>query len=41
MKPRLLRLLHLAHRWLGIVTGVLILGWFVSGIVMLYVPSPS
>ncbi len=41
MKHRLLRLLHLAHRWLGIVTGVLILGWFVSGIVMLYVPFPK
>lgn len=41
MKHRLLRLLHLAHRWLGITTGLLILGWFVSGIVMLYVPFPK
>jgi uncharacterized iron-regulated membrane protein len=41
MKHRLLRLLHLAHRWLGIGAGLLILGWFVSGIVMLHVPFPK
>ena len=41
MKTRLLRLLHLAHRWLGIASGLLILAWFVSGLVMLYVPFPK
>ena len=41
MKARLLRLLHLAHRWLGTASGVLILAWFVSGLVMLYVPFPK
>lgn len=41
MKAPLLRLLHLAHRWLGTASGVLILAWFVSGLVMLYVPFPK
>ena len=41
MKTRLLRLLHLSHRWLGTASGVLILAWFVSGLVMLYVPFPK
>jgi len=41
MTHRLLRPLHLAHRWLGIVAGLLILMWFVSGIAMLYVPFPK
>lgn len=41
MKQHALRLLHLAHRWLGIASGLLILGWFVSGLVMLYVPFPK
>lgn len=36
-----LRHLHLWHRWLGIVLGLLVLGWFISGLVMLYVPYPS
>ncbi len=36
-----LRNLHLWHRWLGIVFGLLVLCWFVSGLVMLYVPYPS
>lgn len=36
-----LRNLHLLHRWLGILFGLLILAWFLSGIVMLYVPYPS
>lgn len=41
MTVRLLRVIHLAHRWLGMGAGVLILGWFVSGMVMLYVPFPK
>ena len=36
-----LRSLHLLHRWLGITFGLLVLFWFVSGLVMLYVPYPS
>jgi hypothetical protein len=36
-----LRNLHLWHRWLGIVFGLLVLWWFISGLVMLYVPYPS
>jgi hypothetical protein len=36
-----LRHLHLWHRWLGIIFGLLVLGWFLSGLVMLYVPYPS
>jgi uncharacterized iron-regulated membrane protein len=35
------RLLYLAHRWLGIVTCLLCVMWFVSGLVMLYVPFPA
>ena len=35
------RQLHLWHRWLGIVAGVLVLLWFGSGIVMMYVPYPA
>ncbi|HEX8613748.1 MAG TPA: PepSY domain-containing protein [Telluria sp.] len=35
------RQLHLLHRWLGIGCGVLVLLWFGSGIVMMYVPYPS
>jgi hypothetical protein len=31
----------LTHRWLGTASGVLILAWFVSGLVMLYVPFPK
>lgn len=40
MSARLSRLLHLFHRWLGISAGLLVLGWFVSGLVMLYSPFP-
>jgi uncharacterized iron-regulated membrane protein len=36
-----IRSLHLWHRWLGIVFGLLVLFWFISGLVMLYVPYPS
>jgi len=35
------RLLFLAHRYLGIALGVLMVMWCVSGIVMIYVPYPS
>jgi hypothetical protein len=35
------RQLHLWHRWVGIVLGLLVLLWFGSGIVMMYVPYPS
>ena len=35
------RRLHLWHRWLGIALGLLVLLWFGSGIVMMYVPYPS
>lgn len=34
------RFLHLIHRWLGIAIGVLVLAWFFSGVVMMYVPYP-
>lgn len=39
MKPK--RLLYLAHRWLGIGGCLLFIAWFVSGIVMMYVPYPG
>jgi len=32
---------HLTHRWIGIVTCLLFAMWFVSGLVMLYVPFPE
>ncbi|WP_256081525.1 PepSY domain-containing protein [Massilia sp. YIM B04103] len=35
------RQLHLLHRWLGIGIGLLVLLWFGSGIVMMYVPYPK
>lgn len=35
------RQLHLWHRWLGIAIGALVLLWFGSGIVMMYVPYPA
>jgi len=35
------RQLHLWHRWLGIASGLLVLLWFGSGIVMMYVPYPA
>jgi uncharacterized iron-regulated membrane protein len=37
----LLRGIHLAHRWLGIGFGILVLAWFISGVVMLFVPRPQ
>jgi hypothetical protein len=33
--------LFLSHRWMGVFGGVLILLWFVSGMVMMYMPFPS
>ena len=35
------RWLYLTHRWIGIATCLLFVLWFVSGLVMLYVPFPS
>lgn len=35
------RQLHLLHRWLGIAAGLLVLLWFGSGVVMMYVPYPA
>ncbi|MGI4876805.1 MAG: PepSY domain-containing protein [Janthinobacterium lividum] len=35
------RWLYLTHRWLGIVTCLFFAVWFVSGLVMIYVPFPS
>src|SRR5690349_15717527 len=33
--------LYWVHRWLGVVTCLLAVMWFLSGLVMLYVPFPS
>lgn len=41
MGHRLKRWLYLTHRWIGIVTCLLIAMWFASGLVMLYVPFPE
>ncbi|WP_249702440.1 PepSY domain-containing protein [Altererythrobacter sp. KTW20L] len=35
------RWLYLTHRWIGIATCLLFVLWFVSGLVMLYVPYPA
>jgi uncharacterized iron-regulated membrane protein len=37
----LLRTTFLAHRYLGIGLGVLMLTWCLSGIVMMFVPYPA
>ncbi|MCZ2290397.1 MAG: PepSY domain-containing protein [Burkholderiales bacterium] len=37
---RFKRGLYLAHRWLGILMALVMLAWFVSGVVMLYVGYP-
>lgn len=34
------RVLVYVHRWLGIVLGLLFIGWFVSGIILMYVGMP-
>jgi len=41
MGHRIKRWLYLTHRWIGIVTCLLIAMWFASGLVMLYVPFPD
>jgi len=41
MASRLWRALVIAHRYLGIAVGVLMLMWFASGIVMMYVAFPQ
>lgn len=38
---KLARWLHLGHRWLGIALGLMVLLWFVSGLVMLFVTRPQ
>jgi uncharacterized iron-regulated membrane protein len=40
-KWKLKRWLHLGHRWLGVVLGLLVLLWFVSGLIMLFVARPQ
>jgi uncharacterized iron-regulated membrane protein len=41
LNHQLKRWLYLTHRWVGIVTCLLFAMWFVSGLVMLYVPFPE
>lgn len=41
MGHRAKRWLYLTHRWLGIATCLLMAMWFLSGMVMMYVPFPS
>lgn len=41
MRNQCRRLTYLAHRWLGVIGCVLMLLWFLSGIVMLYVGYPK
>ena len=41
MRHRTARVLVYTHRWLGIISGVMFLVWFVSGIVMMYVRMPE
>jgi hypothetical protein len=41
MASSLWRVLVITHRYLGIAVGVLMLMWFVSGIVMMYVGFPQ
>ncbi len=38
---KLTRFLHLGHRWLGIALGLMVLLWFLSGLVMLFVARPQ
>ena len=41
-RPRhLKRWLYIIHRWIGIFTCLLFAMWFISGLVMIYVPFPS
>jgi hypothetical protein len=41
LSTRLKRWLYLVHRWLGIVLAVVMVAWFISGMVMLYVGYPK
>ncbi len=41
MRHRTARVLVYTHRWLGIVSGVVFIVWFVSGIVMMYARMPE
>ena len=41
MKLTLKRLLYQLHRWTGVAACVLMLLWFISGIVMLFVGYPK
>jgi hypothetical protein len=38
--PRLRRVVVYTHRWCGIAFGALFIGWFVSGVVLMYVGMP-
>lgn len=38
---KLKRWLHLGHRWLGVLLGLMVLLWFSSGLVMLFVDRPQ
>ena len=40
-RARLLRILHLAHRWLGIGLAAVVLVWTISGLVMLFAERPG
>ncbi|WP_340642771.1 PepSY domain-containing protein [Rhodocyclus gracilis] len=41
MAGRVMRWLHLTHRWLGVGLGLVVLLWCVSGVVMLFVARPQ
>jgi hypothetical protein len=41
LPPAARRSLYLIHRWIGVVSCLLFLMWFLSGLVMLYVPYPT
>jgi hypothetical protein len=41
LPPAAKRWLYLIHRWTGVVSCLLFLMWFLSGLVMLYVPYPA
>ena len=41
LKATGLKWLYLTHRWIGIVTCLLCAVWFISGLVMVYVPYPG
>ena len=41
MKARIIRLLFATHRWTGVVLGLLMLLWCLSGFVLIWAPYPS